>query len=292
MLTWSDLQTRYQDMTDDSTANLTFGKSMMNAAHQKLARAGGFHIGEIEVNITSIADDHDYALSPRIGKVKTVVFVDASSNEWPMVEVKNLETWNRLRSNSTGNASRPTHFFPVYALRELWVWPEPDAATYTFRVTAQRNVPILENDDYTTGTGTFTNDDATVAGSGTTYAATHVGRFIQGGDGYFYEIASFTSATSIELTLPFEGVTEASVATKIGEIPVIPEEHQDAICHYAVGMYEGQKKDGGNTAFWLGLYEKVKDEMTKEAKNRTTSQVFRDEDDEYRHINDYPSEVS
>jgi hypothetical protein len=57
---------------------------------------------------------------------------------------------------------------------------------------------------YTTGTVTVTQDSKTVTGSGTTFTKDMEGSFIQIDGGEFYEIRTFTSATVVVLTIPYQ----------------------------------------------------------------------------------------
>lgn len=64
---------------------------------------------------------------------------------------------------------------------------------------------------YSTGTVTVTLGDATITGSGTTWLAnTPVGDTFKSADGVYYEVASITSNTVLELTSPYLGATLAS----------------------------------------------------------------------------------
>lgn len=67
-------------------------------------------------------------------------------------------------------------------------------------------IQIAGSDEYTTGTIAATNGDATITGTGTTWTAAMVGRYILV-DGFWYLIASFTSTTSLEISEAFGGTT-------------------------------------------------------------------------------------
>lgn len=75
---------------------------------------------------------------------------------------------------------------------------------------------ICLNTDTTTnqtGTVSVTADSTTVTGSGTTFAAGDVGKFIRTNGGQIREITAFSGVTSITVDLPFE-TTEAAVNFK------------------------------------------------------------------------------
>jgi hypothetical protein len=78
------------------------------------------------------------------------------------------------------------------------------------RYTDRVNFPLQA--PYSTGTVTVTQDSKTVTGSGTTFTKDMEGSFIQINGGEFYEIRSFTSATSISLVIPYQS-SSASAQT-------------------------------------------------------------------------------
>lgn len=67
----------------------------------------------------------------------------------------------------------------------------------------------------TTGTVTVTIDSKTVTGVGTTFTADMVGDYFRLTDNEFYEIRFFNSATSIELSIPYQSATAATQTFQI-----------------------------------------------------------------------------
>jgi len=82
-------------------------------------------------------------------------------------------------------------------------------------------VQAIGTNIYETGTVSINNGATTVTGLGTTFTAGMVGRFIML-SGLFYEIATFTSITEIELATTYAGVNISGVATKIATINTAP----------------------------------------------------------------------
>ena len=70
---------------------------------------------------------------------------------------------------------------------------------------------------YETGTVTVTQDSKTITGSGSTWTKDMEGSFFQITSGEFYEIRTFTSTTSMELTIPYQGSTASAQTYKIGK---------------------------------------------------------------------------
>ncbi len=69
-------------------------------------------------------------------------------------------------------------------------------------------IPLIA--PYETGTVTVTQDSKTVTGASTVWTSDMVGDFFQLDSGELYEIRSFTSATSIELAIPYQSATAAT----------------------------------------------------------------------------------
>lgn len=138
---------------------------------------------------------------------------------------------------------------------DFGIWPTPQGA-YTITLTFIPRHKDMSASDYTTGTVTVTNDDATVAGSGTTFTAAMVGRFFKSDDdGFWYRIKTFTSTTSIELENVFQGTTAAGESFTIGDSPEIPEEIHPHLAFRAANMYFIQlRKNPSQSAVWGNMF--------------------------------------
>jgi hypothetical protein len=165
-------------------------------------------------------------------------------------EAPNLLFWNRLNYiGSTGSyQSQVPYFYYIQGsgnAQKVGLYPTPsntgEVITYNYQLKARE----LTQDDYTTGTITTVatvNDVSTFTGSGTSWTAQMVGRWIQlpvtqsGGlsvtDGYWYQIASVPTSTTLTTVQPYSvatGFSAQSFAYTIGEMSVIPEGYEDII---------------------------------------------------------------
>lgn len=110
------------------------------------------------------------------------------------------ETWNKLLLRCPQLSPKLAQDFIVNAFRRLY---ELRRWSWTVRFNQ-----FIAPDAYNTGTVSVTQNSTTVTGSGTAWTAAMVGRqFRVGLAAPIYTIAQFTSATSIELDLPFGGPT-------------------------------------------------------------------------------------
>jgi len=117
--------------------------------------------------------------------------------------------------------------------------------------------------DYTAGTiVSVANGGTAVVGDSTTWTADMVGRYIQitpttaakGGDGFWYEIGSYTSATSIGLVKPYEGVSIAggAAAYTIGQCSVIPEAYDVGVVQRSAAIYWDNQNDLARAkTYWM-----------------------------------------
>jgi|ETNvirnome_2_300_1030623.scaffolds.fasta_scaffold00134_11 hypothetical protein len=141
--------------------------------------------------------------------------------------------------SNNGASGTPTYYVTRLGLsdagfNQIGLYPVPDAAI-TMYLTYRMLMRDFANDDYETGTITFTNGDATIAGSGTTFTAAMVGRYIKDGNGYWYKIKTFTNTTSMELEKDYVGTTEAGVTTHIAERFALMGQEDSA--DYAIATY-------------------------------------------------------
>ncbi len=124
--------------------------------------------------------------------------------------------------------------------------------------------------DYTTGTVDIApNGSILITGSGTTWTAPMVGRWIRithsdtasaAGDGQWYEITSVPSSTTLTIQRPYGGIsltTGASAAYKIGDVPQLPEAFHELPEQYAAYRYWLKEKDKRADAFKTLVVEGV-----------------------------------
>jgi hypothetical protein len=183
--------------------------------------------------------------------------------------------WKQIKQMRYGEQDVP--YFTYVENQKFYIQPIPATSGNAITIRGRLNVRDLSISDYTTGTiVSIANQGTAVVGSGTTWTADMVGRYIKitdttaanGGDGFWYEIGSYTSATSIGLLKPYEGtaIAAGSAAYTIGQVPVIPEAYQMAIVYRACALYWDDKSemekakrfwlryDGGNEAGYSDQY--------------------------------------
>ncbi len=167
----------------------------------------------------------------KFGKLQRVT-VTVGSTIYSPAEAPSRLFWDRL--NYIQYQSQVPYFFYIYN-NKLGFYPTPSTAGNTITYYFQQKAAHLSQDDYTTGTVTTAvtvADVTTLTGSGTTWTSAMIGRWIQilSNDGYWYQIATVPSNTSLTLLTPISAVFVAqSYSYTIGEMTLIPDGYEDII---------------------------------------------------------------
>lgn len=228
---------------DDVAATLVVGDGLINQQIKRLLGKKNWSFLERTKDIT-FGTTAFKPLPVDCKKVKTLYVTIGSYRHTPK-ECTSREMWDAL-NRSTYTSDIPQYYFVFQG--QLGLFPTPATTGNIATVTYTRKHKDLTIADYSTGTiATATLGSTAIVGSGTTFTASMVGRAIQitetnaalGGDGFWYEIDTYTSATSIGLTQLYAGTSIAagSAAYTIGQTSIIPEEYQDVPVLGAVYMY-------------------------------------------------------
>lgn len=169
--------------------------------------------------------------------------------------------WKLIQQYKLGTTDVP--YFVYIENQTYRIQPIPSTTGNLIRLRGRLQTRDLSIADYTTGTiVSIANGGTAVVGSGTVWTADMVGRYIQitettaanGGDGFWYQIGSYTSATSIGLLKPYEGtaIAAGTAAYTIGQCSVIPEAYDVGVVQRSAALYWDNQTDlvKGKT-YWL-----------------------------------------
>jgi hypothetical protein len=237
MKSYTELRNLYGSLTNNvTTSNLTLGDQLINDAIRKLiGDRNDWPFLQASASTVTAAGTQFYSLPYNINKLKTVVVINGNVRYNP-TEIADRFTWDSLNTNTNVQSNIPNYYY-LYA-GQIGFWPIPSTAALPINYTYTQSVKNLSNADYVTGTITATNGSATITGSGTTFTAGMVGRYLKvNSDGFWYKISGFTSATVITLGKTYQGTTGAGAAYTIGEMSILPEDYQDLPVYYAVSQY-------------------------------------------------------
>lgn len=155
--------------------------------------------------------------------------------------------WETILAARLGTSNWP--WFAYQRDTRLFFQPIPASTGNTVSIRGRVNIKDLSIADVTSVTVTTATTDSTelVVSGGMT--ADFVGRWIRiteitaanGGDGYWYQIGSFTDATHIGLVKPYQGtsIVAGTAACTIGQMSVLPEAYDIAPVYRATALYWG-----------------------------------------------------
>lgn len=277
MLTYSNLLAECQAQAGDdtSTASTTiFTTGLNQGLHQFRAALRREYTLERKT-FSTVADQQFYQMpedAVRIDKVTITI----GNIDYPLTEIASDQDWYYINSRNTTTSEIP-EFFYVRGQDEFGIYPTPaSSVSNAGELVYQARVADLGVADYTTGTIAVTNGDATVTGTGTTFTAAMVGRYLKpttsGDDALWYKIDTFTSATSIELENVFGGTTGSGLSYTIGQLPNIPEEYHVNIVDYALYRYYLRRRDREiatmfKADFEIGMQRAKRDYSSKTVSN-------------------------
>lgn len=267
MLTYTGSKNIYTKWTDNSSANqsqfdVTFNDSIRTVCN---LQGGKLRFLEATKDMTTVASQASYQIPNKFRKLIDLYVYSSTGGSSDTIYTPEMifdpTKWKQVLQARYGSSSTP--YFAYVEDQKFYLNPTPDTTGNLITLRGRVRVADLNIADYTTGTiTTIANGDTTVTGSGTTFTADMVGRFINipqttaagGGDGLWYEIGSYTSATEIELLKPYEGtsISSGSATFTIGQVSVIPEAYQMAPIYRACALYWEDKSDGDKAKrFWL-----------------------------------------
>ncbi|HEC65536.1 MAG TPA: hypothetical protein ENI23_09590 [bacterium] len=235
----SDAETSSKTALSDTQ---TFLKKEINNGMRLIFNRLRMHEIQRVQTASTVADQQFYHKPPDFGTLQ-VATLTVGGIAYPLEIVDSYNQWNILNETTFTGASIPQFIF--VRRDDFGIWPIPANSSDTITLTYNLLQKDLINIDYTDGTVSTTQNDATVTGSGTTFTAGMVGRWFKAdSDGEWYRITSFTNSTSIELESVFEGTAVSGDTYIIGESPEIPTELHELLPHFAAAkFYAGPRRD-------------------------------------------------
>lgn len=238
MKTYTTLRNQFATLTaNTATTNLTLGDALINDSLRYLTTKYFFNERSQVVPGGTVASQQDYDLPYNI-KTLINVYITVGSIRYQLTECPNRAMWDSL--NFVPYTSDIPQFYYIYN-KKCYIFPTPASSSNVITYNYKQRITDLSQADYVTGTVTLTNASSVVTGSGTTFTSAMVGRWIYAtpptGDGNWYEIASYTSATVLGLVNQYQGTTASSITTLIGEVPILAEDYQDLPVYRACSIY-------------------------------------------------------
>jgi len=238
MRTYTSFRSNFGTLTNNTTAaNLTFGDQLINDSLRYLTTKYFFDERTQLIPGGTIAGTADYPLPYNI-KTLTNVYINVGNIRYSLRESPNRQFWDGL--NFVPYSSDIPQFYYIFNKR-LYVFPTPASSDNPITIVYKARITDLSQADYTTGTISVTNGSSTITGAGTTFTSAMAGRWLNitapTGDGNWYEIGTYSSATSLSLVNQYQGSTASGVSYIIGDVPWLPEDYQDLPLYRACEIY-------------------------------------------------------
>jgi hypothetical protein len=172
--------------------------------------------------------------------------------------------WKRILQSHLGTQQVP--YFTYVEGTTYKIQPIPSTTGNLIVLRGRLQTRDLTIADYTTGSiVSIANGGTAVVGTGTTWTADMVGRYIKianttaanGGDGFWYEIGSYTNATTIGLKKPYEGasIVAGTASYVIGQTSYIPEAYDVGVVYRATALYWQNQGDLTRANTYWNLYD-------------------------------------
>jgi len=270
MKTYSQLLTEYQSITNNvQTSNQTFGAGVINDSISTICNLQGGKLRFLESTTTmsTVASQETYQIPNKYRKLIDMYIYSGSGSSSDTIYAPEMVfdpvRWKRILQYRLGTGDVP--YFTYVENTSYKVQPVPAS---TGNLIVLRGRLILKNltiPDVTNITvASIANQGTALVVSGS-MTADMVGRCIQitettaanGGDGLWYEIASYTSSTQVTLTKPYEGtsIVAGTAASIIGQVPIVPQAYQPAILYRAVALYWQQQGELARAKTYWMMYD-------------------------------------
>lgn len=288
-MTYTTLRTLAGQLVNDSTSTtLDFLiDTLYNEEYKRVASLAPWNFLQRTRTATTVASQQFYELPNDVDQIVNVTVLNGNLLYTPR-PVQSRTEWDNLNYSTAYSSNYPQFYFVFN--NTLGFWPKPSAASQTITYSYRKKVAELSIADYTTGNiSAATNGDETITGAGTTFTAPMAGRFLQitetstangSGDNLWYEIASITSATELELVDKYVGLTiSTNTAYTIGQMPLLPEAyHQVPLYRALYTYYTSVQPEPARADRYLQQWEEGTRNL-QEAYGKKVSNVVLDEGD-------------
>lgn len=269
MLTWTQLQAKAIRLSRDTTpGTLTQLQEDMNTGYH-LFNAKLSRYFSRKQQFTDVITGQSIYQTP-IDSIRiigmTVATADGvNSYSPPIKEIRSEYEWRLIKTVPNYASSWQTYYY-VLGSDEIEVWPVPSSDIPNgIRFYYQQQDHDLSVEDIVSGnlspvqTVTMVNGSATVTSTGSTFTDQLAGlQFQLTGvtDLSWYEIVDVPDSSTLILKSAFVGNSSSGLSFRIGQTGILPQEYQDVVVHYALGLFFGGKGNEARSQFHLGTEQK------------------------------------
>lgn len=242
-------QQAYQEVQSSvgntSSTELVIIKRDVNRAVQRFKSVMRRPWSRISKKTDTVADQQDYQLPKSVLRISGAEYLYGTTY-YPLTEIPSEALFNKVNAIPLASVGTPKLFFPK-GKNVISIVPTPGSAVVEgLKIYYEPKQTKMEADDYTTGTVTVTEGDATITHSAAGFTPEMVGRYFyvtDGTHGEEYQIVTYTDTSHMELENVYEGASGAGKSFLIGVVPDIPDEYHDAIVDYCIARFYKRQKD-------------------------------------------------
>lgn len=284
MLGYTERRNLYGSLTvDTSSENLTLGDTLINEADKRIMNSHAWPFLQKDATTTTVASQQFYDLPFNYRKLISKPTVTSGSITYTPAESPNTEAWNRLNSVSN-NSDIPQVFFIFN--QQIGFYPLPSTSGNTITIPYEIMQQDLSVADFSTGTiVSITNATTTVTGTGTSWTSALAGKFIQisadntadTGDNEWYEVASVTSTTVLELSDNYNGssIASATQAYTISQMSRLPDGYDMLPIYKAVETYFVSNGESGKADSYKNQYDELLKQLVSDRGTKLSNIVMR-----------------
>jgi len=253
--TFTTLQAQAHNYTQTKTVDTavnTFLKSEINKAYRFILATLINYKTQITYTATTVSNQQYYNNPAGNVMIESVV-ITIGSLRIPLNVLDSQKRWDDLNSVQFTGIGFPRFFFP--RRDDFGIYPKPQGA-YSMDVVYSPRYPDMQFADYTTGTVTAVNGSVNITGSGVTWTAAMIGRWISvTSDGKWYRIATVPTSDTLTIENYYEGVSTTGEAYTIGQSPELPEEIHELLAYRAAELFFiGMRKDTEAAKYWGNMF--------------------------------------
>lgn len=249
MMPYDEAITYMQREAQDWTASgLAFLELMYNVGYMQILTQFGRQVTEITAVTDMVVGQRGYQMPPDCLWPKTIELVDGTTIT-PLFEVASDKTWASMKSGNMQGSPSHFHYRPRFGVGGgvLETNPISSSADYDLRMTYEANDKELSKTVYNAGTVTIEQGSADVVGTGTTFTADMVGRYLKvtadGKDRLWYRVKTFTDTTHLTLENVYQGNAAATDTYKISEMPNLPPDMHILPSYFSLMHWWSTKKN-------------------------------------------------
>ena len=250
------------------SGNLTLMDTFINDSIRAVCNINGGRLRFLEAvkEMYTVASQEGYQIPNGFRKLMSVlIWGEATTDGVPYTPemVFDPVIWNKIKQAKLGEGNLPLATYVEN--QKFYIQPVPSETGLLIQLRGRLKTVDLSIADVTNVTVTSIANGATTLTVSGSMTADFVGRFIKitettaanGGDGQWYEIGSYTSATVVELLKPYEGrsIVAGTAACTIGQVAPIPEAYDIAVVYRATALYWQQQKDLVTAKTYWTMYD-------------------------------------